>query len=183
MKRIIQIALLISCVLGLGLGQTAFAAQFTITVPVNLTRMPAVATHVEVKVFLLCGVRPPDSGAPEASSSIRFIEWDKQVGGPLLGKIIVGVGQQIRSIDTSTGEFHSSIPVSLNVAQGYYPNNVYSYVYRFRFKMDPNSNSANFVDPSSFPAPLDNNNVTSYYGTFLNPALAGHRCDDSDFTK
>jgi hypothetical protein len=177
MKRIIQTALLMACVLGLGLGQPAYAAQFNVTVPVNLYKLPSSITHVIVKGFLICGHRPSVTGESVGGSSL----WDMQAGGSFGQRQIVGVGQQIRSVDTSTGEFHSSITLNLSVAPGYFPNNVGGYFYKFRLQ-----ENGVVVDPSTIDG-LDDTQVfapnDSYVGDFSNPALVGTQCDQEDFNR
>jgi hypothetical protein len=178
MKRIIQLALLTGCILGMAMGQSAHAAQFNVTVPINLSKMPSNVTHIIVKGFLICGRKPNNS---ELGNAIP--EWNDQPGLKVAGRKIVGVGQKITPINTSTGEFHSSITLGLNVAQGYYPNNVGSYSYRFRLQGNGQVIDFNQVIFSGIEvhAPLE---LVQYSGgEFDNPALVGQKCDRLDFTE
>lgn len=175
MKRIIQTALLMVCVVGLGLGRPVYAAQFNITVPVDLYNMPASITHVIVKGFLICGPKPSLTGESVAGSFL----WDMQVGDSFGQRQIVGVGQQIRSINTSTGEFHSSITLNLSAAPGYFPNNVGGYFYKFRI-----IENGVEIEPDQMQDLLDvavGSPNDAYVGDFSNPALAGTQCDQEDF--
>jgi hypothetical protein len=178
MKRILHIVLLTGCILGMGMGQPAYSAQFNITVPVNLYEMSADVTHVIVKGFLICGINTH----AQSGFNVGATTWDDQAGDNIEQRKIVGVGQQIRPINTSTGEFHSSIVLGLNVAQGFFPNNVGGYFYRYKLQVDgalvePNS-EASYRGEGTFQGTL------SYYGEFNNPARAGQHCVDGvDFTQ
>jgi hypothetical protein len=178
MKRIIQIALLLGCVLGIEMGQAAYAAQFNVTAPVNLSNISSQYNAVVVKGFILCG----QGGGSEGRGGFGDDPWTMQVGEQAFGQRIVGISQQIRPIDTGTGEFHSSVSLSLNVAQGFYPNNVGNYIYFFKLQ---GPNVADFI-PSSSVVGTDfrgTQGTAHYLGSFNNPAIAGSQCDDEDFNQ
>lgn len=178
MKRIIQITMLIGCVLGVEIRQSAYAAQFNITAPINLSNISSQYNAVVVKGFILCG---QGGSSLEGRGSFGADPWTMQVRDQAFGLRIVGISQQIRPIDTGTGEFHSSVSLSLNVAQGFYPNNVGSYVYFFKLQ-GPNvedliPSSGLGVDFRGIQA------VAHYYENLNNPAMAGTQCDNEDFNQ
>lgn len=180
MKRIIKIALLIGCVLGIEMGQPAYAAQFNITAPINLSNISSQYNAVVVKGFILCG---QGGSSLEGRGGFDADPWTMQVGGRAFGQLIVGVSQQIRPIDTGTGEFHSSVSLSLNVAQGFYPNNVGSYVYFFKLQ---GPNVEDLIPTSGVVVGFDIRGIQAvahYYENLNNPAMAGTQCDDEDFNQ
>lgn len=158
MKRFLQLALVLAFVSGWGMK--AHAGQFNINVPVDLSKMPSTVNAVIVEGFLFClensigGLGSPGlPGLPGENS---------QVGAPAgsNGYIVVGVNKQTRSINTSTGEFHESIALSLNVGSGFSPNNVRFYGYRFKLRSQSGQESFPLIS-----APTGNENQDEFKST------------------
>ena len=101
--------------------------------------------------------------------------FNHQVGNTIYGLKIVGASQTIHPINTATGEFHSSISLALNAAQGFYPNNVVAAAYVFKLQ-GSDSNVQDLV-PISFENAGGNN---PRYVSFHNPAQVGSKCDNEN---
>jgi hypothetical protein len=182
MKRIIQTALIMACILGMKMGQPAHAAQFNLTFPMNLSKVPAEYNSVFVKAFILCGGPAGSAGAEQTGMGPN--PFNKQVGGTAYGRVIVGTSQSIHPINTATGEFHSSISLGLNVAQGYYPNNVGSVAYVFKLQ-GPEVGDIVPTGTSSIGTDIYGGGNTYAMNPrleiFNNPARVGEHCDNPDF--
>ncbi len=143
----------------------AGAADFTVTVPVDLSRMPVRYRTLQVKCWALCTadatgeeyrnrVDGIDHGQPGSKlnkiASQLFTNWDTVIRGTgvtvpgyqrsvvIPGETVqvVGIGMAERSIPSTTGELQSSIPVSFNAAPEYAPDNVRSYVCGMKVSVD-----------------------------------------------
>jgi hypothetical protein len=187
MKRIFQIALLIACVLGMATGQPAHAAQFNITIPMNLSKIPAEYNTVFVKGYILCSYATNVGETGDGhGGGIGSNPFNRQVGDEAYGRVIVGTGQSIHPINTATGEFHSSISLGLNVAQGYYPNNVGGYAYIFKLQGPTVEDfvliGSTRVGGGGSRSELEQQSAMNPRGGgFVNPALVGSHCDSEDF--
>jgi len=144
----------------------AGAADFTVTVPVDISRMPVRYTKLQVKCWALCtndatggdyrnwvddrtAVGQTGSKLNKIGSQL-FTSWDTDISGTgvtvpgyqrsveIPGETvqIVGIGVAERSIPSTTGEFQISIPVSFDAAPEYAPDNVRSYVCGMKVSVD-----------------------------------------------
>lgn len=148
MKKVLL--LLTACLLT---ATWSYAADFTIQVPVNLSKIPVEYSKLQVKCWALCASTTDVTSVPsmEGHPAINTIQlaaiklfdnWDQQYFEyPVPGYVkqlevndfrtqIVGAGLTDRPINPLTGEFHETVNVSFDAfrAGGYAPDNVRSYV-------------------------------------------------------
>jgi len=136
------------------LASPAWAADFTITVPVDLSRIPAAYPHLQVKCWALCEGQEQYRGQGEEIlrqiGSRLFAGWERGAPGPW-GEVpgyrptvrwsggeaeVVGMGLQAVTIPPDVGEYHGSVVVSFDAFEGYAPDNVRSYVCAMKLSRD-----------------------------------------------
>ena len=154
----------------LGMSQ-AGAADFNITVPVDLSRIPVRYTQLQVKCWSLCtgdaqsrayesalnelgGISGPASKLDYIAAKL-FRQWDAVDAGPgpaLPGYSktvetpdgvveVVGMGMSSRQIPSGTGELHTTVSIAFDTNPFYAPNNVRSYVCGMKLSTDGSSNN------------------------------------------
>ncbi|NOY46358.1 MAG: hypothetical protein GXP50_13050 [Deltaproteobacteria bacterium] len=168
----------------------AWAADFTVTVPVDLSRIPAAYPHLQVKCWALCeGLEQFRSQGEEILRQIGarlFAGWDRETPGPW-GEMpgyeptvrwsggaaeVVGMGMQTVTIPPDVGEYHGIVAVSFDAFEGYAPNNVRSYVCAMKLSQDGRTWEPETLEPSDTQGLSQVGTVPVFLtvGAFDNPA-------------
>ena len=193
MKKIIYYLICQCCLV---ITNNSRAADFNINIPVELANMPTTITAVVVKCHILCFV-----GNSNIYSGLSDEEkWNLQSGTGGTGINVIGTGQQVRSINPSTGYFNENISIGIDTAPGFYPNNAHSAYCRFKLRDTngtenfPSRAGTSINEFSTYQAAQAQGFIyTGYvveqnYGTlqgthtFNNPANVGQSCTDADPT-
>jgi len=165
-----------------------WASDFTVTVPVDLSRIPAAYPHLQVKCWALCTGEEPSSQSTNLQEIIvpLYTDWERVSPGAW-GNVpgyqptvrwrgttveVVGMGATEATIPPTVGEYHSNVTVRFDAFAGYAPDNVRSYVCGMKISQDATHWEPATLDPSDTSRLAQGQTTPVFFSTglFNNPA-------------